>query len=428
MTMKIPLPDTDFNGFNLYVGPRIEEPTSVQGVIVGVGARLFRIEPENSGSEAVGVLWGWKNQIDSWIGNAPIDNSNPTSDSSSLMETPKIPVQSGGAYNIRISLEVLFDARVNPFESGGYNNDEQWEIVKDFINFVAIPCTLLMYTPDGKVYSYNNSYSWDNIIGDEGNFQQRYNSNQGRWIEGEGGITYLTYYNESDRIDDTGIGEWKGNKQSIGRWIGELPKNITLNIDGEKLPNNKVGELKLIVRRGARYSRIDKQTDVAINEFTTAKQYLRWQLYRNLQIDIVERSGRKIDVEDVEFSAWINRAAREYLPINTYVGSLFTRLPMAQGVIMKNDTSEAISLFSRAGISDKIEKLLIGTIYSNYASRRNVLSGTIKLIPQNAVLSDKSSVNSRYVILSLTENLAHATAEVKMAEFDKDSYEGIEYE
>lgn len=426
-SFKVPIPDTDYNGFTLLVGPAISEPTEVQCLTIGTNARLFRTEAENNGSDDAGVLWGWRNQIDTWIGNAPIDNGTLFPDTTPLITTPRMPIQGGAGYfNIKISLDVLFDVRLNPFDSGSFNYDEEWEEFKTRVNFFAIPCSLFLYTSDGKTYTYDNSGWWNNIAGDGGNFQQMYFANQGKWIEATDGVALLTYYSESDREEDTGLGGWATNKQSIGRWTGDIPKNITLNIDGEKIPtSNKTGELQLVIYRGAKF--VDSNLN-QVNQFSYASEVLRWQLYKNLQISIVEKSGRDIDVEDVEHSAWLNKAAREELSIDTFVGTPSSRVPMARGAILKSSTSEMIDSFTRAGVTDKLERLLIGTIYSNYALRRNVLSGTIKLIPQNVILSDKSSVNNRYVALSLTESLESATAEIKMAEFDKDTYEGIEYE
>ena len=67
-------------------------------------------------------------------------------------------------------------------------------------------------------------------------------------------------------------------------------------------------------------------------------------------------------------------------------------------------------------------------MYSQYASRVSAISATIKLIPGEVVLLNNLEVNSRYVALSATEHLSEARTEVKMAEFNRDSYEGIEYE
>lgn len=426
---KIPLPDTDYTSFVLRVGEKINSPVEVQSLTIYENARLFRTIPENSGSEDTGVLWGYRTQAGVWVGNAPI-NANTIFIPAlwpPLMQTPRLPIQNGaGYYTIKVSLDTLFDPRYNPFESGAYNNDDVWEDFKAKVNFFAVQCSLILYTSDGEVYSYDNSDLWNYLVGDSVNFQQQYLKNGGKWVEGGGGSLLLTYYNESDRKKDTGIGGWATNKQNIGRWTGEIPKNITLNIEGEKIPApNKTGEIQLTVYRGARFLSSNlNDTD----QFNYASQVLRWQLYKDLRVEVTTTSGKDIDAEDVEVSAWLHKGAKEKLSIDTYIGSTTIRTPMARGAILRADTSEAIASFARAGVTDSLEKLLIGTVYSNYAARKNTLEGTIKLLPESLVLSDKSDVNGRYVILSSNENLQQATAEVKIAEFSADEYSDIEYE
>ena len=426
---KIPLPDTDYTGFVLRVGEKITEPTEVQGLTVHNQTRLFRTMPENSGSENAGVLWGYRTQSDVWVGNAPV-NANAWIGIDSwkpLMQTPRLPIRNGsGYYNIKVSLDTLFDPRRNPFESGSYNYDDVWEEFRTKINFFAVQCSLVLYASDGKVYSYDNSDLWNFLVGDSVNFQQQYFANSGKWVEGAGGVLLLTYYNETDRKKDTGIGGWATNKQNVGRWTGEIPKNITLNIDGEKIPApNKIGDIQLTVYRGARFLSSNLND---VDQFNYASQVLRWQLYKDLRIEVVTQSGKSIDVEEIEVSAWINKDAKEEIDIDTYIGSMITRTPMACGAILRTDMSDAITSFTRAGVTDSLEKLLVGTVYSNYAARKNTLEGTIKLLPESLVLSDNSDVNGRYVILSSNENLQQATAEVRIAEFSADEYSDIEYE
>ena len=151
-------------------------------------------------------------------------------------------------------------------------------------------------------------------------------------------------------------------------------------------------------------------------------------LYKDLKVTVANRNGKDFDPEDIVVSAWINKAAEEELSVDTYVGSITNRLPLAKGAIMAQGDYRPIAKFKRAGITDYIERLLAGTIYSNYAGRMSTLTGTIRLIPGEEILSAKSAVNSRYLILSEVQNVAEATSEVKMAEITADEYESMEYE
>lgn len=433
-TLFIPLPETDFVGFNFYYGLPLTTLTEIQGLYINDNARLFRTEPVNNGEETAGVMWGVRLEDGTWRGQMPIQLGYVGPDCylyGKIIQTPPIPISTGITSNqIKISLEVMLDPRINPYESDGWDNEEEdWDNFKHKANHGAIPCKLVLETADGEIWSYDNYSLWEFFgLNDKYppyRFMEYYNKNKGRWVLGDSGNLFLSYYNESDRKSDTGFGGWQTNKQSIGYWAESIPRSISLNITGEDIPMPpKSGVIKLLVYSGV--SVVDNGAASAGN--IQLHTETRWMLYRNLRISISSYTGGEVKAEDIIYSAWLNKNAKDDIPIDTYIGTSEKYSSMARGAIIRSGDYSTIDAFSRAEITDKIEKLLIGTIYSNYASRHNTLSGTIKLIPQNVVLSDKSSVNSRYIALSLTENLGQATSDVKMAEFEKDSYEGIEYE
>lgn len=424
-TFIVPLPETDYVGFYAYTQPAAGRYKELS---LGERAYLFRLDPENNGDASAGVAWGIKAASDTWTGNAPLNGYGSGADVERpiLMQTPLIPIQPARSYyNLKISLDVLFDPRRNPFEEAGDdNNKDNWEIFQNQINFAFIPCKLILNTPDGTVYSYDNS-SLLTGMSSAGSFASGYEENKGRWIEGDTGKMFLAWYNSDDRTEKSGFGGWTTNNQNIGLWAGDVTKNVTLNIEGEKIPTPpSVGEMQLTVYGGVIYRRAVFFTD----EFDLAEMTLRWMLYKDLKIEVVSYSGGQVDAKDVVISAWINKAAEEELSIDTFIGTSTTQTPQARGAILQSGDYSMVKYFTRGGITDSVEKLLIGTIYSNYAARKNTLSGTVKIIPQNAVLSDDSAVNDKYVLLSAVENLKQATAEIKMAEFAEDNYTGIEYE
>jgi hypothetical protein len=144
---------------------------------------------------------------------------------------------------------------------------------------------------------------------------------------------------------------------------------------------------------------------------------------------VCKASGKEIDAEDVVVSAWLNKAAENEISLDTYIGSMHSRVPMAKGVVLQQSNSNLpVKKFTRAGITDTLENLLLGTLYSNYAGRKNTLEGTIQIVPTEQILSDKSSVNSRYLLLSERQDLQECFSEIKMAEIVEDSYTGIEYD
>ncbi len=429
-TVFVPVPETTYNGFLLYYSNEMGVPTGVEGLTVGSRARIFRIDPENDGSQTAGVMWGIRPIGDKWSGNAPIytaiSNSSSTATTYGMvMQTPQMTIRRGSAnQRLKISLDVLFDPRKNPFEAAGPENEESnWDNFVNWVNWGAIPCKLILNGIDGSVWSYHNKDTF-RIGGDSGSFAAQYEAFKGKWIQGDTGELWLSYYDESDRKSNTGFGEWKTNKQTIGKWTGKIPKTITLNIAGEKIPLPPVsGTMQWSVYAGLY---VADNTDKT--QSSDMLEVSRWLLYRNPKVEVVSYSGGDLDVEDIVYSAWINIAAKDELPVDTYIGTPTTRTPLAKGSILRRSDYASIESFTRAGITSPIEKLLIGSIYSNYAVRHGTLSGTVKIITEDGVLSDKSAVNSRYILLAETQNLAVGTSEIKMAEVREDSYEGIEYE
>ena len=416
----VPIPETEFTGFTIYFGRPYDELTQVQRLYVGGGAHLFKIKPEEDGSEDVGVMWGIRPFGDTWMGARPIalsDELEATGDVA-IMQSRRITITSSSVdYRLKIELEVLNDPRMNPFEEASLANEEgNWADFNKSATIGGVACELTLYGQDGKIYKC------DNIS------RGLVNEWQGVWEEAEAGKTYrlwLEYYNTQDRNNATGFGGWATNKRTIGFNYGKLTAATTLHIDGTHVPMPPVpGDVEVKIYPGIMTTAYDYEDDMGSSERMIAIS--RWLLYKGLKVSLVKKSGADVEAEDMVVSAWINREAEEEYAISTYIGTPSARIPMARGAIMSPEF-EVIRSFTRAGVTDTLERLLIGSVYSNYARRMSTISGTVKLIPEAEVLSDRSMLNKVYMILSETQNLATETSEVKLAEIAPDSYEGIEY-
>ncbi len=411
----VPMPGTEYNGFTFRFGTEFGALTKVQNLYVGGGARLFRIEPEEDGTEEAGVMWGIRPSGDVWMGKEPVTLAHPIEGETIIMQSPRIPmVKSSDRFRLKISVDVLCDPRMNPFEEANeYNEEGNWADFDKWINFGGIPCELTLYGFDGKIYKCDNR----GVYG---------NTNKSLWKEPEAGKVYrlwLEYYDEGDRENKTGFGGWQTNKRNIQFSTDKLSKSLTLHIEGEHVLMPPVsGELQMSIYAGVMgYAGSFSPMNAQLAELS------RWICYKGPKITLVKDSGGDIEAEDMVTSAWINKHAEEDLKISTYIGTPSTRIPIAKGAILSSD-NEIIREFTRAGVTDTLERLLIGTVYSNYSQRMNTLAGTVKLIPSSEILSDISMVDSVYMILSEVQNLAAETSEVKIAEIAPDSFEGIEYE
>lgn len=402
--------------------------------LTDAGGRPFRIDPEYSGSNAAGVMWGYRTGTD-WHGSRPQNpvegdyGTYPTMDTCHKMITlPKVRVLSnhdanGRRYRMRVTLSVLFDVRYNPFEPASRKNEEgDWDDFANWVNYGYIPVRILLYDDAGKARYYydNHMVRWNEDPTYGGTWKMMAESTQ-EDIQ----ISWLSFYDLSNREGNTGFGGWQENKRALGYYSGKLTDSYIKAPTGELLPSLPIsGYIEVMIYSGV-WRRDNNDNYPFPHKVWTIS---RWLLYKDPKIEIVKDNGRDIEEEDIEVSAWINRQAKEGLDISTIIGTSQVLVPSGRGYILKTSDLSILQTFNRASVTDSLERLLAGTVYSNYARRMSTLNGTVALIPSAEVLSDVSSDNAKYMLLSEVQNLAAETSEIKMAEIAPDSYEGIEYE
>lgn len=334
-------------------------------------------------------------------------------------------------YKLRINLNLLFDVRYNPFEEAGdYNDNASWrngifnlskhdgpyQNMQDWCNFGYVPIKLSLVDKSGKtLYHYENRSVLDST---------GYGHTGAKWVSGTAswGDAYLCYYDFDDRKKKTGFGGWAKNKQIIGYYRDALPQQWKTIDDGEFIDLPPVGGF-LVLEIGSGIHQFDYKREVK-----NIYKFCRWIMYKNPSITLCKKNYKEVEMEDIEDYAWLNKSAKEELQIETIVGTITENhgVPNAKGQIFKGDHS-VFSTFARAGVSDRLERLLIGTVYSQYAARHNTLSGTAKLLPGFGIYTEKSTPGV-FILLSEVQNCIEDESVIKMAELSEDNYEGIEYE
>lgn len=417
-------------GFELAYGQQEGLPLTLSN-----GAQFFRIDEIYSGNDEAGVIWACKGHnetyYDSFYGKAEFprvfDPSTGECQSKPIITTQRAFLGYSSAkridYQLRINLDLLFDVRYNPFESASDSNESgNWEHLQDWCNFGYIPVMLYLRDKDGKIlYHYKNR----EILESD---SYKHTSNNSRWVAGAGkwGDMFLAYYDNDNRKSASGFGGWQSNKMMCGYYREALPKKWNTMESGEyiDLPPCS-GYLELQIGSGVHqfdYNRSAKDI------YSRA----RWLMYKNPTVRLVNKNGTEVVVEDVEDKAWINISAKEDLPIDTIIGTLSDRYcPSARGLILNEDLSP-YDRFSRGKDIDgqkfplqRLERLLIGTAYSQYATRHNTLSGTARILPDMKVVTDASS-QGKYILLSEVQDLMQDTSEILMSEFVADCYDAKE--
>lgn len=321
-------------------------------------------------------------------------------------------------YRLRINLSVLFDTRYNPFEDGDDNNEggNFWNL-KNWCNYGYVPIRLSLQDADGNVLYHYENYQ----IVDSGSYSH---SNKERWVAGAGqwGQAYLGYYDRDDLKSSCGFAGWQTNKPVIGYYRGDLPESWKIIPDGEYIPLPPVGGY-LVLEIGEGIHQFDYGREVK-----DIYSQIRWVAYKEPSITLCSKNYKELESKDLEDSAWLNRAAKEELSIETILGTMTVAhgTPNAKGQLF-DPSFNIYGKFARAGVADRLERLLIGTVYSQYASRHVVLSGTAVLVPDFGVLSD-AATPGKFIMLGENQDCIEDTSDIVMAEFSEDNYEGIEYE
>ena len=133
-----------------------------------------------------------------------------------------------------------------------------------------------------------------------------------------------------------------------------------------------------------------------------------------------------MEKSDIVLRAWVEKSARETLKLDTVCGTLPDGAhPTARGQFF-TAAGGVITAFRRAGVTDKVERLLLGTVYSQFHGRKKKLSGTADLVNKFSTLTDEHEAG-RFMVVSEVQNLLRDESNLTMIEIVTDNYTGVPY-
>ena len=396
---------------------------TAKGMEKNAQAKFYRIEPVYSGEEETGVAWTVETFPSRNSGNYTSYVQQPSSTiGAMLMKVPDTPYLANigthsSDYRLKVSLNLLFDPRYNPFEDASLTNEEgNYSEQQDRANFAYVPIKLTLRSEQGTaLYHYEN-----NAVKESESFANP--GERAYWRTGEAswGDAWLCWY-QGNRKNESGLGGWQQNKQIIGYYRDGLPALFDKRGTGELINLPPVGGyLEMQVGTGIPIYDYGKEIKPANYD------QCRWMLLKEPKVEFVEKTGNSISSKDIELTAWLNRDAKESLEIDTVLGTMSDPSPAALGQLFDTSDYSVRNSFYRAGTTDLLEKLLIGTVYTQYATPHKVLNGTTALLPTFTTYTDANEPGV-YLLLSETQNLREEQSQIKMVQFEEDDYEGIEY-
>lgn len=420
---------------------------------IGAGCKYFHILPVlGGGSETTGVayafragLGGINTGIPRWKVHGSVPHGVLTGGSEILTTKrfflPKLDTKDTYKYRVRVAEEILVDARYNPLSGSTTDNDDGNDnMVKVRSAFVFIPVRIQLYDDDG-----NTLYHYSNIDNASGSCLGHFNFAHGKWVAGAdpGGHCWFEWYNPEDLLEDSGIRGWKANRQCIGRPDGiggrrtaRFYKSFKKMDDGEYLPYPPVsGYLEVQIQSGIlgydygqQWDNVPFGSTQSSWDVTGIYDMLRWCLYKAPVVEIVNNNlvYDEAELDDIEYSGYINKAAKEEISIDTTCGTSDRVCPTAKGIYHRTATSEQLQKLKRAGVTDHPEKLLIGTLYSQYASRKTTLSGEAVIDGGLHYYIEQNQSGKRFMLMSDVQDVITDCTDAEYCEFRPDEYDSIE--
>lgn len=391
-------------GFDIEFGPRITKPgglTIGSDLVDSSGVlNYYRINAIYSGSDDAGIASVIKTGRSGGItsvfgGNCPnphyigaIGTQQYYPNLGHHFALDPIPLGSAnGKYFIKITLDMLLDTRYNPFEQADeYNDEETYKVQCERWNFVYVPCRIYVTDDNGRITHYYTNYDATHTMG------VRPASLQGHWTSASNGTApwgecWLAYYDWEDRKKKSGCNGWATNRRAIPRYVDSLPSWWSKRGDGEFIDLPPVsGHCMLHVEFGRGATPLDYRGVIwngkkqELGSATDVKEIpkIRWQLFRNPKVELVDRYGKGVDVHDLIYSCEVTPGAHDELEIDTLCGSDTYTLPNARGLYHLADGTA----LGRRQIGDdagsyvvSLEGALISILASQYEQRSTVLNG-----------------------------------------------------
>lgn len=413
--------DSGALSFQLRIGTTLPP----EKVVMSSAARSFNLIPNLSGDDCTGIAYvvdkfNYGTDKFERLINGAVTWSN--AELFRMAERTYISGSGDAAENRKLCVEmpILVSSRRNPFEEASIKNEQgnSGEMDSRCI-YGLIPFKLLLKDDSGNVIAhYENRNMSNNGIGKATG-----------WVYGDCDFwkSYLLYYN-TDRKKSAFGGGWVTNRQAIGKYKGSLPISMQRRsgelidmpmINGQYLS----GWLEIYIGEGIQFGNSDRE-----QQYYQEGRYkdIHWLMYKLPTVKVVNEYGQDVEAEDVEIKAWINKSAKEDLKIDTFVGCNNIISPCSLAQVVRTSDRSSLSTFYRGKFSGTLEKLLIGSIYSNYADRNIKLSGTVRLMPDMKVLTEKNQAG-KFVMASTVQYLHLDEEEITMVTFNEDNYECIEY-
>ena len=377
-----------------------------------------------------------------------------------------VPPMSGAEankYKIKLEMEMCVDPRMDPFSDSDNNFKNNYDYCNAHHNHTFVKLLVQLKDNDGNVIAhYSNApflfetrykkpyreyeieinggwlgtIDWDyDTQWKSKRYMADFYASQGEWYTPEdweevreseniAPYCYLDYYDKSNVDESCGIMGWSTNRQNVGSMAKANPYITSLD-DGQYIPYPyQGGFIHIEVMHG--YHQWPNEYPWFPHE-TRAKydDKARHVWYKLPKVTIV-KAGRKMEeaeFDDIEVEGIVNENGLDDLSISTTCGSSEVVMPSSKGCVIETSTGRQLKRATRGGVTDTLENLMIGTIYSQFHGHKLKLTGTAELFTGLSKFRVRTESDKRFMLLGENLDLKAGTSEMRLVELCDENYQ-----
>lgn len=344
------------------------------------------------------------------------------------------PVADPSSASLHLSLELLMDHKYNPYSTAtnlkysgpkDKDNSTPW---KERNNFVNMPVRLKFTDAYGGEWYWSNSPLGVDYDDSTVSPTRDMDGTLGGWYVSSA-ISYLEWYDPQDLVNGSGLGTFTENRQAVNNSPKSLPVGLT-RVTGQyvAMPPTAVAggrlEIEVLDQWRVQRCRADGTTQHSDQADKTT-----FVLLGMPKVEVVKRDwlDHALSWDDVTYSSVADADAQDDVEIETICGTSVAGAITARGTYFVRHGSlwSPAQQFQRCGRTSTCEQLLIGTLYSQWATRHTKLEGEMADVGEGLCLYAEPSqdASARFMKTGEVVHAIEGVTDATLVELSGDEYD-----
>lgn len=352
--------------------------------------------------------------------------TNPASlDPVFRVKVPTYLIGSDGPANINVKMQAYVNTRDNPF-----NNEEG---IKEDKNSGALKLYCNLYTTDASETPIKYCDLDREASGGRDEAEINPDRIRNYWEEATAGTIqpgkFILWFSNEDTANSI-LDTWvtnanKSNPTTALGIISTVPS--TLVSKGLNIPTK--GNSGFVVFEITGKARVvNPQSDSTSTPVTPlAEDKVKHLLLNDISISILDKDGKELSTDDYEFKSYVNKKVATDLADITLkcISANEEKAPIGKANMLKKiDNRYELQLsFTRSGQTDILERLLMCTIHSNFATKKELFTVDIKMRENPALcfVSYEPILSDKYLVAGCKLDFQRAVSTITAVGYSDDA-------